>query len=243
LCDWSSDVCSSDLLRVANSATALACTVVGVGIYLGTGFDFVQKRLRHIEIITIVGGILWFTADWLFNITELVVLSLGRDMTLTTRTDAWEMLLDIDLNPLLGAGFKSFWAGERMIQIWTKFPGIVQAHNGYVETYLEGGILGVLFLFALLLSSFRSIKRHLVAGEEYARVRLVFWVIAIAYNFSEAAFSQLSLLWIVILLMVAEGPGVTVPATSRATTPAPVRPRPITPTWRPRTPVVRPQRF
>jgi O-antigen ligase len=152
------------------------------------------------------------------HLTELVVTSLGRDMTLTTRTDAWELFLSLDLNPLIGAGFKSFWAGERMARIWRDFPGIVQAHNGYIETYLEGGFLGLAFLAILMIAAFRGIKRRLVAGDDYARVRLAFWFVAIAYNFSEAAYTQLSLLWIVTLLIVTEGSeaAVTAPATTNA---------------------------
>jgi O-antigen ligase len=194
------------LLRIANSATALACTVVGIAVYLATGFGFIKARLRNLEIWALAGGVGWWLGDSVLHLNELVVRSLGRDMTLTTRTDAWQLFLSMDLNPMVGAGFKSFWAGDRMAQIWRDFPGIVQAHNGYIETYLEGGFLGLLFLTILLFSSFRNIKRQLVAGEEYGRLRLAFWVVAIIYNFSEAAFSQLSLLWIVTLLVMTEVP-------------------------------------
>jgi O-antigen ligase len=149
---------------------------------------------------------LWFGLDAAFNITEMVVLSLGRDMTLTTRTVAWDMVLQMDLNPLLGAGFKSFWAGERMIRIWQQFPGIVQAHNGYIEVYLQGGFMALLLLTGMMWSGFRKIKQRVVAGDDFARVRLTFWLIALIYNFSEAAFTHLSMLWIVTLFIIAEAP-------------------------------------
>jgi O-antigen ligase len=135
-------------------------------------------------------------------------------MTLTTRTDAWQLFFQLDLNPMFGAGFKSFWVGDRMRQIWANFPGIVQAHNGYIETYLEGGFVGLLVLTILMLSGLRNIKRHLVAGDDFAPVRLTFWVVALFYNFSEAAFTQLSLLWIVTLLVLMESPGQTIAATN-----------------------------
>jgi O-antigen ligase len=194
------------LLRIADSATAMLCTVGGVGLFAATRFGVFRRRLRHVEVYAVLGICSWYVLDSAFHISELVVSSVGRDMTLTTRTDAWELFFQLDINPIVGAGFKSFWAGDRMAQIWREFPGIVQAHNGYIETYLEGGLLGLMVLFALLMAGFRKIKRGLLSGEEFAGVRLTFWVITLFYNFSEAAFTQLSLLWIVTLLVLVEAP-------------------------------------
>jgi O-antigen ligase len=220
------------LLRIANSATSLACTFVGIGIYVITGIRFVKPTLRYVEVYGAVGAVLWWLADSVLHLTELVVTGLGRDMTLTTRTDAWQLFLSIDLNPLIGAGFKSFWAGERMARIWQDFPGIVQAHNGYIETYLEGGVLGLTFLAILMLAAFRAIKRSLVAGDDYARIRLAFWFVAVAYNFTEAAYTQLSLLWIVTLLIVTEGCEVAVAVSATKDVPPLDRPIRIQSPWR-----------
>jgi exopolysaccharide production protein ExoQ len=209
------------LLRVANSATALACTALALGVFLLTELATVKKALRHVEILAIAGAALWFGLDAMFNITEMVVLSLGRDMTLTTRTVAWDMVLQMDLNPLLGAGFKSFWAGERMIRIWQQFPGIVQAHNGYIEVYLQGGFVALFLLTGMMWSGFRKIKKRVVTGDDFARVRLTFWLIALIYNFSEAAFTHLSMLWIVTLLIIVE-PHAAVAAALPEPIPSPV---------------------
>jgi O-antigen ligase len=203
------------LLAVANSATAIACTVLGLALLAATRIAS-ARTLRFVEVYGFVGIAGWLILDALFGITELIVLGLGRDMTLTTRTDAWDLFLRQDINPLIGAGFKSFWSGERMERIWIEFPGIVQAHNGYINQYLEGGIIGLLFLAAMMWAGFRSIKRDLVRGDDFARIRLMFWVIALVYNFSEAAFTQLSLLWAVTMLVVVQGAAVEAEAPQRA---------------------------
>jgi len=195
------------LLRIADCATAVFCSIVGVGVLLATRSPKVTQRLRFVEFYAIGGGILWFVLDSVFHVTELVVLSLGRDMTLTTRTGAWEVLLNADVSPLFGAGFKSFWAGDRMARIWTALgTHIVQAHNGYIETYLEGGAVGLAFLMVMLLAGFRKIKTPLVQGDPFARVRLTFWLLALFYNFSEASFTQIGILWCLTLLVIADGP-------------------------------------
>ena len=164
------------------------------------------QRLRFVEVYAIGGSILWFSLDSVFHITELVVLSLGRDMTLTTRTGAWEILLNADVSPLFGAGFKSFWAGERMARMWTAIGAhILQAHNGYIEVYLECGAVGVALLVVMLLAGFRKIKTPFIQGDSYARLRLTLWLIVLFYNFSEASFTQIGILWCLTLLVVAEG--------------------------------------
>jgi O-antigen ligase len=78
----------------------------------------------------------------------------GRDTTLTGRTNLWAELLREPINPLLGTGYQSFWPGPRTEYFWAKYsfhPN--QAHNGYLETYLNGGFLGVCLLVAMIVSA------------------------------------------------------------------------------------------
>jgi O-antigen ligase len=194
------------LLRIADCATAVFCSIVGAAVLVMTRSPKVTQRLRFVEVYAIGGSILWFSLDSVFHITELVVLSLGRDMTLTTRTGAWEILLNADVSPLFGAGFKSFWAGERMARMWSAIGAhILQAHNGYIEVYLECGAVGVALLVVMLLAGFRKIKTPFIQGDPYARLRLTLWLIVLFYNFSEASFTQIGILWCLTLLVVAEG--------------------------------------
>jgi exopolysaccharide production protein ExoQ len=228
---------ASWLLIIADSATALLCTLLAVALLLATSLGPIRRKLRFVEVYVIAGAALWLVLDGMFNLTELVVLSVGRDMSLTSRTGAWDMLIAQQDNVLLGAGFKSFWAGDRMARLWQNpdLPRIVQAHSGYVETYLNGGALGIVFLSTMLLAGFAKIKRHLVTGTDFSRLRFTFFVITLFYNYSEASFNQLSLLWFVTLLVIIEGPQpVEALATMRAAhdtvrPPTALRPGP----WRP----------
>jgi O-antigen ligase len=230
------------LLRIADSATALMCSVLGIGIFLACGLAPIRRRMRRVELYALAGGSTWLLLDWLFGLTEFVVVALGRDMTFTGRTDAWQLVTNFNgLNPLIGAGFKSFWAGERMAEVWRQFPGIVQAHSGYIETYLEGGIIGVILLTAVFGSALARIKRAVLADNMFARVRFTFLFIALLYNFSEAAIMQLSLLWLVTLLIVVESPEpitasapvVTAVAAAQAPAASPwAMRREVAPSWR-----------
>ena len=70
--------------------------------------------------------------------------ALGRNSTLTGRTEIWKLVLGMANNPIFGAGYESFWLGERLQKLWHYywFP-INEAHNGYIEIYLNLGWIGV----------------------------------------------------------------------------------------------------
>jgi len=145
---------------------------------------------------------------------------LGRNSTLTGRTDIWAALLTVHVNPLLGTGFESFWLGERLDYLWT-FPivnGITEAHDGYLEMYLNLGFIGDAFLAALLWTGFRNILRLLERQPDEGRLRLGFFVIAVVYNFTEAGFRSTDPIWIGFILAIAFPPALfTVKSKNAAT--------------------------
>jgi exopolysaccharide production protein ExoQ len=115
---------------------------------------------------------------------------------LTDRTLVWADALALQDNPLLGAGFESFWLGPRLEALGAKWwwqPA--QAHNGYLETYLNLGIVGVMLLAGVLVATFRKINAALFVDFDFARLRLGLLFAILAFNFTEAAFRGLHLVW------------------------------------------------
>jgi len=151
-------------------------------------------------------GLLYWALNSMFDVTRFVVEEvLGRDMTLTTRTEVWPVLLSQADSPLFGSGFMSFWSGERLATLLEQYS-IIQAHNGYLEVYLNGGWIAILLLLALLFAASQSIKRELLRGSDFAIVRFMLLVIAIIHNFTEASISKGGLIWFALLLAVARYP-------------------------------------
>jgi O-antigen ligase len=159
------------------------------------------------EVYLAVGALVFVVLNSVFGLREMLFHSLGRNETLTGRTDLWALLLSHQPNVLLGAGFNSFWSGESLREIWKTIPGVVQAHNGYLDTYLNGGILGVGFLLVWLWSVSRRIKRSAIEGASFADMRMAFLCIALFYDWTEAAFNKNAMLWLVLLLVAIEPPG------------------------------------
>jgi O-antigen ligase len=192
------------LLLLIDSATSLVCAVVGSVLLLTLGLPFFRQRPVRMEVLGLSAAAVVALFDFMFNIKETFVESLGRNMTLTSRADIWEIVLDYQDNPLVGQGFDTFWAGRRLELLADKTFGIIQAHNGYLETYLNGGLIGVGLLVVLLLSAYKRIRKKLVRGKREDDVRFAVFLTAIIYNYTEASFSKLGVLWFVTSFAIME---------------------------------------
>lgn len=194
------------ILRIADCATALSCTFIAIAIFCALRLPPFKRSLRFLEIYVALGAILFMALNSLCNLRGLLLHDLGRNETLTGRTEVWTLLLQHQPNVLIGAGFNSFWSGETLREIWKSVPGIVQAHNGYLDTYLNGGILALALLLAWLWSVFRKIKQSFFEDADYARFRMALLAISIIYDWTEAAFNKNGLLWMALLLVAVESP-------------------------------------
>jgi O-antigen ligase len=108
---------------------------------------------------------------------------------------------------LFGTGFESFWLGERIEQFWRSYwwhPN--QAHNGYLEIFLNLGWVGVALLAAVMAGAARNIWRTFGRNQEAARLSLTLLVVATLYNMTEAAFKSFHLVWIAFLLAAVSNP-------------------------------------
>ena len=90
--------------------------------------------------------------------------SIGKDPTLTGRTEIWEMGFHIIAdNPLLGVGYQSlFYIGNAPAEeIWNlahKASGVgFNFHNMYVDTTVELGVIGLLMYVFLISAFFRRL--------------------------------------------------------------------------------------
>ncbi len=204
LCDLTMAAMAGWLLYMSGSATALGCAALGLAVLALFQLESWRRHALFIEMVAIVVGLIVWIGVGTEGAMELIVVDmLNRDLTLTTRTDVWPMLLSKTDSVMFGSGFSSFWTGERLAEIYNKL-GIIQAHNGYLETYLNGGLCALGLLFMVLFSAILAINRQFAAGVPHASLALSFVLVSIAYNATEASFDKNSLLWFGFLLMVAK---------------------------------------
>ncbi len=94
-------------------------------------------------------------------------------------------------------------------------PGLNQAHNGYLEVYLNLGIIGVLLLGCILHSGYRNVRAGLRSGQTDARLAFAVLIGALIFNFTEAAFRETTLVWMCVLYAACRGTAAA-PSTSHA---------------------------
>jgi len=188
------------LLNLSDSATSKLCLLIGWLIITAVHIRLGRANPARLKILipgVLITGLL---LELVFTTSDTVAELLGRDPTLTGRTEIWKALLNMDTNPLFGVGYQSFWLGSRLSAVWAvlKMP-INEAHNGYLETYLNLGLLGLSLLVGLLIASYRMICRRLTVSLHFASLSLAFWTILVVYNMTERAFEN-SLPWFTFLL-------------------------------------------
>lgn len=202
VCDFSLFAMIFWLLYMAHSATAMACLAMGSFLLIVGLIPTMREKFKNGGTYVMLGILVLFVMDMAFDLKRFVIVELlGRDMSLTTRTEVWPRLLEMNDSSLLGMGFNSFWSGDRLNEIYAEL-GIIQAHNGYLETYLNGGFISIVLLFALLMNSWKRIKWDMIQGKETACIHLAIFAVAVMYNYTEASFHKMGLVWFAFLLSI-----------------------------------------
>ena len=152
--------------------------------------------------------VLLVAAELAFGISGLLSESLGRGSKLTGRTDIWAHCLELQSRPIIGQGFESFWFPERRDRIAAFFhdwrPG--SAHNSYLQTYLNLGLIGLSILIGLFIATFRKIRLELFRNFEWGRYRLAFLVALLLRGWTESYFTTGSGLWFVFYIIAMDYP-------------------------------------
>lgn len=200
------------LLAVVHSMTSLACFLIAGAIVAITSLRWVARKaiLIHLLAIAVLSVSLFAV---FFDTSGGLVGAVGRDSTLTGRTEIWRLVLGMTGNPLVGTGFESFWLGSRLEKMWNIYwwhPN--EAHNGYLEVYLTLGWIGIALFAVFLLAGDRNIIAGFRREPDMGRLRLAFFVIVLIYNFTESAIRETNPMWIMLLLAIVAVPEASVPA-------------------------------
>jgi len=190
------------LFRLAQSATAFSCFLIGGGFMVVTRLRALARRPAAVHLLVAMALFVVLLATLISPEAGLLE-AVGRDSTLTGRTRIWNTALSLTVNPLFGAGYESFWLGDRLEEIWSTEPDHPnQAHNGYLEGFLDLGWVGVALLAFVVAQGYRNIIQTLRWNPRAGSVRLAFFLVAAIYNLTEHAFRELHPVWIVFLLAV-----------------------------------------
>jgi O-antigen ligase len=190
------------LIVKADSMTSLSCLGLAGAVMVLTAQPWATRWPKSAHVILWSAIAVPLFALFLDTVGTLVH-SLGRNGTLTGRTEIWKAVLAMHTNPLIGTGFECFWTGGRLERVWNmSVRGIDEAHNGYLEIYLNLGWIGVCLLLWLIVSGYRRAMRTYEIDPALGRLSLSYFVAAMIYNLTEAGFKMLIPIWFGFLLSV-----------------------------------------
>lgn len=170
-----------------------------------------QKRIDRPMRSGLVGTFFFLLLVVLpFSAATLLTL-LGRNMTLTGRGKLWEYAIGKGMDrPWLGAGFKAFWTDKVTFDLrvfnrhWSvegeqqKLTG--NAHNGYLDAWLDLGFLGLALVVIMLLSIILRARRGLMrTGDPIYLWHIGAAVFVIIYYFTNSFILQHSVMaWFLV---------------------------------------------
>jgi O-antigen ligase len=179
------------LLSTSKTAllAAMGCFALFLVIRVFRRFPFLRVPVIWAVVAGITGLTLLLTIGFAWALSLI-----GKDPTLTGRTDIWILLFRaIELKYWFGYGYGVFWLDElgpsyetRTVLQWA----VPTAHNGWLDSWLSGGLVIILMFTALLgLTAIKSLTRIKTGGVE------TYWVVLslfffILFSLSESAILQ-----------------------------------------------------
>jgi hypothetical protein len=190
------------VLNLADGATCRVCLIFACSIIIAAKTRIIKKSPMLLKavlpIIACMSLFLVFGVDMKATIAEAV----GRNPTFTDRTLLWAYLLTMHVDPILGTGYETFWLGPRLEELWSVFAFMPnQAHNGFLEVYLNLGLMGVLLAVGVMAATYKTIcKMPLAAPMSMAPLSLALWTVLPICSITTAVFFKSEILWVVFLL-------------------------------------------
>ena len=185
------------LLAIAFSRAATSYLLTAVYIAYALTLKMVRGFRKKDYFVAFILLFVGFAAVAVVMILQpdFLISLLGKDATLTGRTEIWDAVMgSIAKQPLFGYGYQAFWLGfkgESYRIILTVTWALGQAQNGFLDVTLEMGIVGLIVVLLLFGFAFRDGVSCLLRSHDQGQLRAVEWYMAIVilttiYNLDES---------------------------------------------------------
>lgn len=186
----------------AASSIVVGLVVLGVQAYFLT--DMLPFRQRLVIFAFVLAALFALIGLVIANMDAILAI-LGRDATLTGRTDIWAYVLHVSADrPWVGYGYASFFEAESIAQyVMDRFQwSIPTAHNGYLETLLGLGWIGLVLLLGFFLNmAYRLASNWQRIPPGLAMLALPILVFYVTLNVTESTvLASSGLGWIVMVI-------------------------------------------
>lgn len=208
---WASFGIGVVLVLATQSKTSLLCLIIGVGV-IGALWGM-QKGGAALTVIGLwLGVVLVGVVGYVFITEPAVVLkALGKDPSLTGRTDIWVALMrEVNLRPWTGFGYQAFWGRDSIPAMWiraeTQWP-VPSAHNGWIDLLIQLGWPGAIAVGVTVLIAFvTTLFRIPVAGKSEGYWGIAYFAVFLMLSLSESVLlTNANLPWTLLLAILARG--------------------------------------
>jgi O-antigen ligase len=189
------------LLNQCGSKTSTVCLIMGCLVVVGAHSKFGRRHPGWLKALAPMGFVVYLILTLGFGMGAELSEAVGGSANMSDRTHIWEVLLSVPINPVLGTGYQSFWLGWRTAWAWARLNGdnVQSAHNGYLQTYLDLGLIGLFLLCAFLVATYRNVCKRIDPLTPFGSLGFGLWTVLLFYNVSEGAF-QPCLIFVTFLM-------------------------------------------
>ena len=183
----------------------LAPTVAGIALTIGR-----TMRVSPTYVLLPIPIAYWILSKLIGNIVNRISYHIYGNYNLSGRIYIWDFVnIEIARKPILGWGYQSFWLVGPDAPSIVDAPGWIKtmphAHNGYLDTTLELGYVGLIVLVVFIVTTIHAIGR--VAERDFRRawVLLSLALFVILTNFLESIWMRgMDMLWLMFVVVAAE---------------------------------------
>jgi exopolysaccharide production protein ExoQ len=198
------------LILVSESKGSLGCSILAV--LLATLALWIGKKMRVSPAMVLLAlPISYAVLDLMVgNLINRISWYVYHNYTLSGRTVIWDVVnIEIAKKPLLGWGYRSIWLvgpdSPIMVDAWNWVRTMPSAHNGYKDTMLDTGYVGLVMVIVVIFTTLRAIGRVTDRDPRRAGLLLSVALYIILQNFLESALMQGGdPLWLMFVIVAAE---------------------------------------
>ena len=164
----------------------------------------VPAMLGGVVLVYFVGVWSWV---WDFH---AVAMALFGDPTLTMRTDIWSFAYEMaGQRPFTGYGYEVFWGAGPGSPNQIRGEGfvrkVVHAHNGYLDTTVHLGLIGLALVATMVLYALQQAGRRVMSEPGAAFAHLAILIFLVLYNLLEVTwFRSFSITSMVLVMILAQ---------------------------------------
>jgi exopolysaccharide production protein ExoQ len=196
------------LMGMADCKTCISCFILGGGLILATNLRAIGGRPARVHALCLailLAGVIGLFFGGETGVTQ----ALGRKTNLSGRTEIWAAVIPALSNSIVGAGFESFWISPDAQRAWDTLSRagwwnlhLNEAHNGYIEIYLNLGWIGLCVIALVLISGYRRAGKAIQRDPLLGGLLLAFIVVSAIYSITEAGFRMLDPIWFFFIFAV-----------------------------------------